>query len=113
MDATWQNVFKGVIILVVALGGAPVVQLIKIGLTKLFKQVIEDRFALIITGVVAAGFAVLEMWISGILKFGTITLENFSATFFAVFSVATIYFAWLKNSPSFFGEGGLLKKPTL
>ena len=113
MDATWQNIFKGLIILIVAIGGAPVTQLIKIGLTKLFKQVIEDRFALIVTGVVAAGFAVLEMWISGILNFGTITLENFPATFFAVFSVATIYYAWLKNSPSFFGEGKLLKKPEL
>lgn len=113
MDATWQNIFKGVILVIVALGGAPVTQLIKIGLSKLFKKVIEDRFALVVTGVVAAGFAVLEMWLSGILKFSAITLENFPATFFAVFTVATVYYAWLKNSPSFFGEGGLLKKPTL
>lgn len=111
MDVTWQNVFKVLIMLVVAAAGAPFTQLIKLALTKIFKQVIEDRYALIVTGVVAAGFAVLEMWLSGVLKFGTITLENFPATFFAVFSVATIYFAWLKNSPSFFGEGGLLKKP--
>ena len=113
MEATWQNVLKAVIMLVIAIGGAPVTQLIKVGLTKLFKQVIEDRFALILTGVVAAGFAVLEMWLSGILKFGDITLNSFPATFFAVFTVATVYFAWLKNSPTFFGEGGLLKKPTL
>jgi len=114
MDATtWQNVFKVIIILFVAAVGAPFTQWVKILLTKLFKKVIEDRWAIVITGVVAAIFAVLEMWLSGIINFGTITLDNFPAAFFGVFTVATVYFAWLKNSPSFFGQGGLLKKPEL
>lgn len=113
MESTWQDVFKAIIILIVAAAGAPVTQLIKIGLTKLFKKVIEDRIALVITGIVAAIFAVLEMWLSGVLDFTVITLQNFPTTFFAVFTVATVYYAWLKNSPGFFGSGGLLKKPDL
>jgi hypothetical protein len=112
-DETWQNVFKLIIMAVVAIGGAPFTQLVKAGLTKLFKVVIEDRYALIVTGIVSAGFAVLEMWLSGVLNFGTITLDNFPNTFFAVFTVATVYYAWLKNSPSLLGFGGLLKKPQL
>ncbi len=113
MESTWQDVFKAIIILIVAAAGAPVTQLIKIGLTKLFKKVIEDRIAILITGIVAAVFALLEMWLSGVLDFEAITLQSFPATFFAVFTVASVYFAWLKNSPSFFGRGGLLRKPTL
>jgi hypothetical protein len=113
MEATWQNVFKFIIMAIVALGGAPFTQLVKQGLGKLFNKVVEDRWALIVTGLVSAGFAVLEMWLSGVLNFGTITLDSFPATFFAVFTVATVYYAWLKNSPSLLGGGGLLKKPQL
>lgn len=99
----WQDVFKMLILLIVAAFGAPITQLIK----NLLK--VEDRWALIITGVVAAILAVLQMWLAGILDFSTVTTENFPAMFFAVFSVATIYYAWLKNSPSVFGKGFLLK----
>ena len=103
---SWQDVFKTLILLVVAALGAPVTQLLK----NLFK--VEDRIALLITGVVAAVFAVLEMFLAGVLDFDALTLQNFPNAFFAVFSVATIYYALLKNSENFFGQGFLLKKPS-
>jgi hypothetical protein len=101
---TWREFIKALILLVVAAAGAPVTQAIK----NLLK--IEDRWALILTGAIAGLIAVLEMWLSGQLDFKAITLDNFPVAFFAVFSVATIYYGWLKNSPSFMGRGALLKE---
>lgn len=109
MDPTWANVFKFLIILFVAIAGAPFIQWVKIALTKLLKKPVQDSLALLITGIVAAVFAVLEMWLSGVLNFKLITLETFPSTFFAVFSVATVYFSLLKGVEGFFGKGTLLK----
>lgn len=106
MDITpnsWQDILKLVIMVVAAAAGSPVTQALK----NLFK--IEDRWALIVTGAISAVFAVVEMWLSGVLRFSDITVESFPASFFAVFSVATVYYAWLKNSPTFFGKKALLK----
>jgi hypothetical protein len=108
--SSWQDVLKIVIMLVIAAAGAPVTQLIKNVFKSLFNVTVEDRAALALTAVVAGVFAVLEMWLSGVLVFSSITLESFPATFFAVFSVATLYYGWLKGSESVFGKKLVLKK---
>lgn len=99
----WEDVLKTLILLFVAMVGSPVTQLLK----NILK--IEDRWAFALTGVVAAGFAILQMWLSGVLDFSAITLDNFPNAFFAVFTVATAYYQLLKESKGFFGEGFLLK----
>jgi hypothetical protein len=100
---TWQDVFKAVIMLTIAIAGSPITQLLKIALK------IEDRLALLLTGIVAAGIAVLEMWLSGLLDFRLVTIDSFPATFFAVFSVATVYYQLLKGTENIFGKKLLLK----
>lgn len=109
MEFTWQDVFRVLIILAVGIGGAPVTQLIKAGLSKVFKKPIVDRPALVVSGVVAALLAVAEMLLSGALNLATITVENFPVVFFAVFSVATVYYQWFKNAPNMLGKKGLLR----
>ncbi len=99
----WQDVFKAAIMVIVALAGSPITQLLKNALK------IEARMALLLTGVVSAGIAVLELWLSHVLVFSTITVDNFPNVFFTVFSVATIYYGLLKGSESVFGKKLLLK----
>jgi hypothetical protein len=99
----WQDVFKAVIIVVIAVAGAPITQLLK----NAFK--VKDQLALLLTGVVAAGIAVLEMWLSHLLVFSDITLDSFPNTFFAVMTVATFYYGLLKGTEGVFGKKLLLK----
>ncbi len=101
---TWQDVFKAVIMIVVALAGSPITQLLKNALK------IEDRLALLLTGAVSAGIAVLELWLSHTLVFSAITVDNFPNTFFLVFSVATVYYGLLKGSEGILGKGFLLRQ---
>lgn len=103
ITTTWQDVLKMLIILLTAALGAPVTQFFK----NVFK--IEDRLALLLTGILAAGFAVLELWLSHVLDFSTITIDNFPQAFTMVFTVATIYYVWFKDGASFLGRGFLLK----
>ncbi len=103
IKTSWQDVFKMLIMLLTAALGAPVTQLFK----NLLK--IEDRLALILTGVLASGFAVLELWLSHVLSFSQITVDNFPQAFAMTFTVATIYFTWFKGSASVLGKGFLLK----
>ena len=103
MDATWQGVFLLIIMVVIAALGAPVTQFVKV------KLKIEDRWALLLTLLVSAGFAVGEMFLSGAVNFAEVSVENFPQYFFGVFSVMQVYYQALKNSPSIFGLGGLLK----
>jgi hypothetical protein len=107
---TWQDVFKVVIMLVVGFAGAPVTQLFKNLLSTLLKKAVEDRWALLLTGLVAGGFALLEMWLSGALVWSDIGVSNFPQAFFGTFTLATLYYGWLKNSESLLGSGGLLKR---
>lgn len=109
-STTWQDVFKIVIMLVVAAAGSPITQLFKNGLSKAFKKPIEDRWALVLTAGVAGLVGILELWLSHALDFSTITVDNFPQAFFMVMSVSTIYFGWLKGSESFFGRKALLKQ---
>ncbi|MDD1750433.1 MAG: hypothetical protein LUO89_11230 [Methanothrix sp.] len=103
---TWRDVLKGIIMLIVAAAGSPFTQLIK-NMLKL-----EGRQALLLTGVVAGLFALLEMWLSGVLKFSEITIDNFPFAFTSVMTVATFYYGLLKGAEGFFGKKALLKKPT-
>lgn len=105
----WQDVFKILIMLFVGVLGAPVTQAIKLGLSNLLGKPVEDRWALLLTGAVSAVFALLEMWLSGTLDFSTITVENFPTAFFGVFTLATLYYGWLKGSDSLLGKRFLLK----
>ena len=101
--AGWQDVFKMLIFVVTAAAGAPVAQL--------FKNLLgaNDRWALLVTGAVAGILAFLELWLSKALDFSKLTLETYPGAILLVFGVASVYYAWFKNSPSFFGQGGLLK----
>lgn len=100
---TWHDVFSTLILGVVALVGSPITQLIKNVLK------IEDGWALLLTGVIAGGFAVLEMFLAGQLSFDKYDLQNLPNAFFAVFTLGSIYFAMFKNSKSVLGQGFLLK----
>jgi hypothetical protein len=100
----WNDVLKYVIMGLIAILGSPLTQWLK----NQFK--LEDRWALVLTGVVASVFAVGEMALSQAFDLSTLSLENFPKFFAAVFTLATVYFQWLKDSPSFLGAGGLLKK---
>lgn len=99
----WRDVFKMLIFLVTAAAGAPIAQL--------FKNLLgaNDRWALVVTGAVAGILAFLELWLSKVLDFSKLTLETWPTAVMLVFGVATVYYAWFKNSSSFFGQGGLLK----
>lgn len=104
ITTTWQDMLKMGIILLTAALGSPVTQFFK----NVFK--IEDRLALVLTGVLASGFAILELWLSHVLVFSQITLDNFPQAFTMVFTVSTIYYVWFKDGASILGRGFLLKK---
>ena len=108
--ATWNGVFFLVIMLVTGLIGSPVIQGIKNGLSAVAGKPVEDRWAMLIAGVVSAGLAVLEMWLAGQLNFAEITPESFPVTFLAVYGVSNLYYGWFKNSQSKLGQGLLLKQ---
>jgi len=109
MNSTWRDVFEIVILLIVGLAGSPISQLVKNLLTKLLNKPVEGRLALIITGIIALGLAVLEKWLSGVLVFSEITLENFPGVFGLVFTAATFYYHLFKESNTVLGKNGLLK----
>jgi len=88
----WQDVILLVIMLVVLFLGAPVVQLIKNALSAAVGKPVKDKWALLVTVVVAAGLALVEMWLSGMLKEVHLTVDNFPEFLTAVFSVATVYY---------------------
>ena len=101
---TWNAVFMTIIGFGVALAGAPVTQLIK----NLFK--VEDNIALLIAGAVAAGIAVLELYLSGLLDFALLSVDTFTAMFFQVFGIANVYFQVFKKSDGIMGKKLLLKQ---
>jgi len=106
---TYQDMFYVLIMLVVAAAGSPISQLIKRGLSALLGKQVEDRWAIVVTGIVAGLVAILEMWLAGSLDFADITRENFPVMFFAVYGVASLYYSWFKGSDGKLGRGGLLK----
>jgi hypothetical protein len=109
---TWREVFGYVILFVIALFGAPITQLFKNLLSIIFKKVVEAKWALLLSLVVACGVAVLEMWLTGQLTDFVITPQTFPVFASAVFSVAQIYYNLFKQSPTVLGTKSLLKPPT-
>jgi hypothetical protein len=107
---TWNDVFTTVILLIIALFGAPITQIFKNLLTMIFKKTIEDRWALLLTAVVAAGLAIAEQILAGVLNFKLIDPKSFPSFFGAVFTLATMYYSAMKNSTGVLGKGLLLKK---
>lgn len=104
--ATWRDVFKVFIFLATALLGAPITQVLKKALGA------EGRWAVVILAVVSGILGFLELWLSGVLDFSKLTLETWPGAFIMVVGVSSLYFAWFKESPSFFGQKALLK-PTV
>lgn len=92
MFETWQDVIVWAVIGVTFLFGAPIIELIKQGLSKLFKVEIKDKLAVFVALVVAAGLALLQMFLSGLLSSWPISLDTFPEFLSAVFGVATVYF---------------------
>lgn len=103
MNATWSEVLKYVVFGIIAILGSPLTQWLKI------KFNLIDRWALVLTGVVSAIFALVEVTVAQLVNWQTVTLQTFPNVFFLVFGISTIYFAWFKGTASFLGAGGLLK----
>lgn len=101
---TWNDVLRYIIMGIIAMLGSPVTQWFK----NQFK--LEDRWALTLTGVVATVFALGEMTLAHVIDWKAFNIEQLPAVFGAVFTLATVYYQWLKNSPSFLGKGGLLSE---
>jgi len=101
---SWNDILRYVIMGIIALLGSPVTQWLK------NKLKWEDRYALALTAVIAGIFALGEMLLSQVIGWKDFTLANFPVIFGAVFTLGTLYYQWLKDSPSKFGAGGLLKK---
>jgi hypothetical protein len=89
---TWQDILIWVVIGVTFLFGAPIIELIKQGLSALFKKPIKDKAAVAVAVAVAAGISLLELWLSGQLNSWPLTIDNFPEFFGVVFSMATVYF---------------------
>jgi len=89
---TWQDVLVWGVIGVTFLFGAPIIEFIKTGLSKLFKKPVKDNYALAVAVAVAAGISLLQLWLSGQLAEWPLSLDTFPEFLGVVFSVATIYF---------------------
>lgn len=89
---SWQDVLIWAIIGLTFLFGAPIIQVIKLGLEKLFKVPIKDKAAFAVAVVVAAGLSLLELWLSGQLNAWPLSLDTFPEFLGVVFSMATVYF---------------------
>jgi len=109
---TWRDIFAYVILLVVAFFGAPVTQLFKNLLSVIFKKVVEERWALLLSVIVAAGVGLLEMWLTGQLTDIEITPQTFPQFATAVFTITQIYYNLFSKSPSVLGTKSLLKPPS-
>jgi hypothetical protein len=106
---TWQDVFILLIMGLVLLFGAPIIQLIKNLLSKIFKTTIEDRWAVALAVVIAVGLALLEMWLDGMLTGLVLTPATFPEFLGVVYGVAQVYYGWFKKSATAFGTASLLK----
>lgn len=99
----WRNIFTTVIGLILMLLGAPLTQWLKNILN------VQDKLALLLTGLVAVVLALAELFLSGILGIESFTLENFPLAFTSVFTVATFYYHLFKDADNVLGSRGLLK----
>jgi hypothetical protein len=92
MFENWHDVLVWIVIGVVFIFGAPIIELIKVGLGKVFKVPIKDKAAVAVAVAVAAGLSLLELWLSGQLNSWPLSLDTFPEFLGVVFSMATVYF---------------------
>lgn len=112
MFETWQDVLVGLIALAVFIFGAPIIQLFKNLLSRVFKKTVEEKWALLLALGVAGGLGLLEMWLTGQLITYEITPATLPAFISAVFSVAQVYYNLFKNSATALGTKSLLTPPS-
>lgn len=108
----YREIITWVIMVLVAFLGAPITQIFKNLLSAIFKKIVEEKWALLLSAFVACGVALLEMWLSGQLAGWTLTPENFPSYFTAVFTVSQIYYNLFKSSSNILGTKALLKPPS-
>ena len=88
---SWSEIFNYVVMTVLALLGSPLISWIK------NKLGWEDRWAVLVAGVVATGLAFAELFLAGSLTLEMFTLENFAVAFTAVYTVAQVWFGLFKE----------------
>lgn len=101
---SYREIFTIVLGLLIAALGSPITQFLK------NKLGWSEKAGVMVTIVVAGVVALLEIFLSGQLNLGDLTLETFPQVFFMVFSIASIYYGLLKSTAGFFGRGALLKE---
>lgn len=106
---TWQEILFLILAVIVLLGGAPIIQLIKNLLSAIFKTQVKDKWAVFVAVVCSIGLAIIEMWLTGQFTTWHVTIETFPAYLGSVLGLAQVYFAWFKRDSTFFGASGLLK----
>jgi hypothetical protein len=112
MFETWQDVFIGLIALVVFIFGAPIIQLFKNLLSRVFKKTVEEKWALLLALVVAGGLGLLEMWLTGMLVDLVITPATLPTFISFVWGFAQVYYNLFKNSATTLGTKSLLTPPS-
>jgi DMSO reductase anchor subunit len=110
MDPSWQDVFTTIILLIVAaLGGAPLIQVLKNILVKKYGP-IGERAAVILAAIVSFMLAFVELLLEGLLTAASFTVDALPGTFFVIFGVATIYYTMFKGADSILGRKLMLPK---
>ena len=105
--SNWRDVLTWVILVVVALMGSPISQLVRQLFLSVFGVNIQDKAAVLLVVIMSAVMAILEMWLSGTLT--GITVASFPTWFGGMTSVALVYWELFNESPGALGQGGLLK----
>jgi hypothetical protein len=111
MFETWQDVIVGLVVLVTFIFGAPIIQLFKNLLSKIFKKTVEEKWALLLALVVSGGLGLLEMWLTGQLVDLVITPATLPAFISFVWGFAQVYYNLFKKSASVLGTKTLLTPP--
>lgn len=101
---TWNDLFQLVILLAVGLLGVPVTQFLKNWLGW------KDKAALGLTAGIAFVVAGLEVYLSGLVNFANLGLQDIPGLFGLLFTTATVYYKLLCGSSSFFGKGFVLQE---
>jgi len=87
----WAEILKYVVMGLLGLLGSPLIDWLK------NKLGIQDRLAVLLTGVVATVLAFAELFLAGSLTLEMFTLENFAVAFTAVYTAAQVWFGLLKD----------------
>ena len=87
----WAEILRYVVMGILALLGSPLIGWIK------EKLGWEDRYAVLLAGLVSVVLAVAELFLAGELTLAMFTVENFGVALAAVYSVAQIWFGLFKE----------------